>query len=442
LGGGTAGLTAVIDDQLERRRARRTPSVDEDAGWTVVLKGDQPSLRRVHQTLLTVADTRFGTRGVREEEGPGQQPTVLAGGVFDEAVVPPTLLEGPIWTGLQFVAPVDASRDRRMLDLRTGVLLREQPADPVPMRSIRFSSLARPGTVAMRAEGGVDSLHPGAALTAPASEGTFVGSQHGGKLLAHRKNERGGVICAAAAQREHYGAGRRTVERIASYLGDAGGGLHTGEVGAALAEAADVGFDALLAEHRAAWAGRWRDAEVELAVRFNLFHLMASVPTDGEAAVGPRGLSGPAYGGHVFWDADVFVLPFLAATCPPAARAMLEYRIRRLGPARQRAADRGYAGCASRGSRPVTAPTSRPAACGRRAGRWCPSVPGNTKSMSRPMSPGRRYSTPPGPATRGFWPGRAGRWCSTARRPGPSGHRPRRAEAPGAVRPHAGGRHR
>ena len=57
---------------------------------------------------------------------------------------------------------------------------------------------------------------------------------------------------------------------------------------------------------------------------------MASVGDHGEAAVGARGLSGPAYRGHVFWDSDVFVLPFLAATHPPAARAMLEYRIRRL----------------------------------------------------------------------------------------------------------------
>ena len=45
----------------------------------------------------------------------------------------------------------------------------------------------------------------------------------------------------------------------------------------------------------------------------------------GEAAIGPRGLSGPTYRGHVFWDADVFVLPFLAATCPAAARAMLRF---------------------------------------------------------------------------------------------------------------------
>ena len=45
---------------------------------------------------------------------------------------------------------------------------------------------------------------------------------------------------------------------------------------------------------------------------------------------GARGLTGRAYRGHVFWDADIYVLPFLAATHPAAARAMLEYRIRRL----------------------------------------------------------------------------------------------------------------
>jgi trehalose/maltose hydrolase-like predicted phosphorylase len=104
-------------------------------------------------------------------------------------------------------------------------------------------------------------------------------------------------------------------------------------------------FEALLSEQRAAWAGRWEDADVvirgdddlQLAVRFALFHLMASAVSEGEAAVGARALTGPGYRGHVFWDTDVFVLPFLAATHPPAARAILEYRIRRL-PAAQRAA--------------------------------------------------------------------------------------------------------
>ena len=52
----------------------------------------------------------------------------------------------------------------------------------------------------------------------------------------------------------------------------------------------------------------------------------------------------------MFWDADVFVLPALAAIHPAAARAMLEYRIRRLPAARRAARAVGLAG-ASPGSR-------------------------------------------------------------------------------------------
>ena len=51
-------------------------------------------------------------------------------------------------------------------------------------------------------------------------------------------------------------------------------------------------------------------------MRVRLFHLLASVADTGEAAVGARGCQRPGYGGHVFWDADVFVLPALAAMRP------------------------------------------------------------------------------------------------------------------------------
>jgi trehalose/maltose hydrolase-like predicted phosphorylase len=103
-------------------------------------------------------------------------------------------------------------------------------------------------------------------------------------------------------------------------------------------EAAALGFDALFAEHRRAWASRWEEADIAIEgdtdlqgrVRLALFHLMASVADRGEAAVGARGLTGSGYRGHVFWDTDVYVLPFLASTHPSCARAALEYRYRRL----------------------------------------------------------------------------------------------------------------
>ena len=112
------------------------------------------------------------------------------------------------------------------------------------------------------------------------------------------------------------------------------------------------GIDEVIAAHRAAWARRWADAEIsiegdpelERAVRFAQFHLLSSVSGGGEAPVGPRGLSGSAYGGHVLWDADIYVLPALAATFPQGARAMVEYRVRRLEQARRIAKRLGFKG--------------------------------------------------------------------------------------------------
>jgi trehalose/maltose hydrolase-like predicted phosphorylase len=186
-----------------------------------------------------------------------------------------------------------------------------------------FSSLAHPGTVAFRLAG------PDALL--PAKEEPTARSVEGTP---------GGVATAHATR--HGSDNPARVERLGVYLTDTERVPQPDEAAAALEAADRLGFETLLTEHRAAWADRWEcadvvvdgDAELTRAVRFALFTLMASVRDDGEAAVGARGVSGPGYRGHVFWDTDVFVLPFLAATHPPAARAILEYRLRRLPAAR------------------------------------------------------------------------------------------------------------
>jgi trehalose/maltose hydrolase-like predicted phosphorylase len=327
-----------------------------DPAWTVAVDGD-PHPELVAETLLTLADGRFGTRGAREEDGAGATPPTLAAGVYDGAEVP-TLLPGPVWTGLRVASPDHA--DRRRLDLRAGVLHREWAAGGATVRSLRFASLARPGVAGLRAEGPAAVLAAGPALlppgAAPAAAGaaevpTFTEGRVGDAAWASTRARHGGGITVAARQRES-GGPSRVVERLAVYLADPDHAPPPDAAVEALRAAEAVGFDRLLDEHRAAWAARWADAEVavqgdpeiELGLRFALFHLLASAADDGEAAVGARGLSGPKYLGHVFWDSDVFVLPVLAAVRPAAARAMLEYRVRRLPAARRLAAASGRAG--------------------------------------------------------------------------------------------------
>ncbi len=105
--------------------------------------------------------------------------------------------------------------------------------------------------------------------------------------------------------------------------------------------------------HAAAWEERWRDAEVQVegdeniqrALRFAEYHLISAAnPEDDRVSVGARALTGEAYKGHVFWDTEIYMVPFYSFTHPPSARALLTYRYHTLEPARERAHSFGYRG--------------------------------------------------------------------------------------------------
>ena len=48
-------------------------------------------------------------------------------------------------------------------------------------------------------------------------------------------------------------------------------------------------------------------------------------------------MTGTGYSGHYFWDAEIFVLPFLTYTSPQMARSELRFRYNMLDAARRRA---------------------------------------------------------------------------------------------------------
>jgi len=112
-------------------------------------------------------------------------------------------------------------------------------------------------------------------------------------------------------------------------------------------------IDATIAMHREAWLARWEvsdvriegDIDAQRALRFAIYHLTSAAnPDDDRVSIGARGLSGLAYKGHVFWDTDIFMLPFFTLTYPEAARALLMYRYYTLAGARAKAARNGYRG--------------------------------------------------------------------------------------------------
>jgi kojibiose phosphorylase len=113
------------------------------------------------------------------------------------------------------------------------------------------------------------------------------------------------------------------------------------------------GTAAALEAHVAAWDSRWHDARIDVegdpraerSLRFGAYQLVGTVnPDEDRVSVGARGLTGDAYKGHVFWETEIYVLPFHTLTQPAAARSLLGYRYLTLDPARQRARKMGYAG--------------------------------------------------------------------------------------------------
>jgi trehalose/maltose hydrolase-like predicted phosphorylase/hydroxymethylpyrimidine pyrophosphatase-like HAD family hydrolase len=371
LAGGPPVFAAVLEDQLDRRRRRELPLLADDDRWTVRIRGLDPELERAHASLLTLADGVIGTSGSPIGSHPAARPRVLAAGLYSGTGPDTDLAPCPVWTLLDG----DLSRPiwlERRLDLRTGTL-RQQLGRDTDADAVLFSSFARPGTAVLRARGRRDLIESARPLR-PVDTTTDEGITDGVEWLRETVGT-GGVVAAAGDDLEE-GA----LDRVVSYVVDNDSTPDPEIAVTRLRGARRDGFDVLLGEHRARWAERWGtadiviegDDELQRLVRFALFHLMGSANDKGEAAVGARGLTGPAYRGHVFWDSDVFVLPFLAATHPAAARAMLEYRLRRLDTARANAARLGRAGARFPWESAITGADVTPSHAHDRSGRIVP----------------------------------------------------------------------
>jgi alpha,alpha-trehalose phosphorylase len=126
------------------------------------------------------------------------------------------------------------------------------------------------------------------------------------------------------------------------------------QVVAALASSRAAGWDQLCDEQKLYLDRFWADADVEIdgdeelqqAVRFALFHLLQAGARTEHRAIAAKGLTGPGYDGHTFWDTETFVMPVLTYSAPHAVRDALIWRHSTLPKARERATQLGLRGAA------------------------------------------------------------------------------------------------
>ncbi|HEV7206384.1 MAG TPA: glycosyl hydrolase family 65 protein [Jatrophihabitans sp.] len=326
-----------------------------DPDWSVIEVSSDPLRRRITEALFTLGAGGFGTRGSVEEPVPDSVELVVCAGVYAGPGPTDGLLPCPTWTALDIDPAGDdeAPDDHRVLDLRTGVLERTTTrADGAVLRTLRFASAARPGLVCLRASGPADVLRAGGGpLRAPKGAVSTSGTTRGRQWVRVVAPSGTGVVALGTEQVQLTGT-TREVSRIAAYAPDRPRTPGLAGARTVFDDADEVGIDGLLEEHRAVWERRWAtvdvaipgDPDAQLAARFALFQLWTNVARHDEMAAGARGVSGSGYSGHVFWDADVFVLPAMTTIDPRAAAAMIRYRCRRLDAARRWARAAGRSG--------------------------------------------------------------------------------------------------
>ena len=149
--------------------------------------------------------------------------------------------------------------------------------------------------------------------------------------------------------------------RVTKFVGYSWSGERTvpalrDHVDAALAGAVQTGWDGLLQQQRTFLDEFWQDADIEIdgdaelqqAVRFGLFHTLQAGARGERRPIPAKGLTGPGYDGHTFWDTEAFVLPLLMLTYsrPQGVADALRWRHQTLDLARERARSLGLRGAA------------------------------------------------------------------------------------------------
>ena len=364
----------------------------DDPAWVLVERGYAPPDAISRAARFAIGNGFLGIRAgpaILHGEALESSPGVYVAGLFDKGPdgVGPVLTPGP---GLQIrltangepLALDEAAFFQMTLDLSRGMLLTDErhrmgPSAHLRLRTLRLASLREPAVglqlVDMEADGGEVVMDLEAAWGAAPS---LVEDHEAANLKIWRTRRSGMRLAAAstsvlsvaeqvvssAVEAPFHGRWRwmarpgqsaRFTYAVAMTRGEDDGREAGRSARAKLENVVIKGWTSAIAGHQEAWMRRWRDSDVEVEgdddaqrdLRFALFHLNgAANPADERVSIAARGLTGDQYGGHVFWDTEIYLLPFYTLTNPPAARALLMYRFHTLDAARAKARRLGWRG--------------------------------------------------------------------------------------------------
>jgi kojibiose phosphorylase len=372
--------------------------------WSVIETQFDPTQLHHKETVFTVGNGYLGTRGSFEEGYPGAMSATLIHGVYDDVpVVHTELANCPDWLPLVVIVNGDRFRldhgeilsYRRLFDLRRGVVSRDVrwrsgSGYTVDIHFERFASVVDQHVLALRCQ--VTPLDFEGTIEVQASingypdnqgvmhwewinQGAIATDTEACLTWLHLRTRNTGIelgmatrLTASDADTSVRVTGCQGYPSLATTFPAQPGQTVTLEKVTTVFTSRDEKIPAqaaqdklrqqpsyatLLSAQEAAWDEVWRSSDVviegdtkaQFAIRYNLFQLLISAPRhDNTVSIPAKTLSGFAYRGHVFWDTEIFALPFLIFTQPALARNLLTYRYHTLNGARRKARESGYKG--------------------------------------------------------------------------------------------------
>jgi kojibiose phosphorylase len=345
----------------------------EEETWALVSEGFDPLNERGAEAVFALANGHFGIRAALEEGNPASNPMIIVAGIFLPVSSPAgqTLLTLPdpatLFVSAETInfsmSTVRTNSHSRTLDMRRATLHRswsftDRHGRAWRWRSQRVASAADPELylyqLVLSLERGEEPVEIVVALPNVAANASarWPGQEGAMPLAAEPAGWTKTRLFLGGEPVQLTNSSIRTVVQpdqplVLDMMSEIVSREQPPE------REKDVSCATLLSDHQRVWENRWSLADTRIegndrmqqAIRFATYHIFSSaVENDGRSSIGPRDLSGIAYHGHVFWDTELFILPFLSLLWPEAARSCLLYRHRTLDAARHRAKSFGYRG--------------------------------------------------------------------------------------------------
>lgn len=367
--------------------------------WMLIETQFHPEQLQSRETVFTIGNGYLGTRGSFEEGYPNGMPGTFIHGVYDDVpVVYTELANCPDW--LPLVVTIDGDRFRlnqgevlqyqRQLDLRQGLLSRfvrwrSPSGKTIDIYLERFASLADKHVLAQRCQ--ITPYNCEAVIEIQASingyaenqgfnhwEGIDQGKTNQGVWL-HSRTRSSRIEIGMAAKINIWGTeAALQVNTVPGYPTLSTTFFATSEKTVRVDNLVTVftsreintpfsaakekltqlpDYDTLLKANAQTWEQVWQQSDIVITgdstaafgVRYNLFQLLIAAPRDDEkVSIPAKTLSGFGYRGHIFWDTEIFILPFFIFNQPALARNLLSYRYHTLAGARRKAKHYGFKG--------------------------------------------------------------------------------------------------